>query len=1154
MSTTSKRKNGRLSYAHGNNLFERLDVTRLQLLLETLFPETRIQRKGASTLLMNCLTPGHPDVHPSFYINVGKNEARCASCRYYTRNLLQLLQDCKGYSYADAVAKISEVTNFRVVATKLSKDLEDLDNYQQMLRYAFRVCNQHLVNCLAPPEGDEEYNPALLSVAQRALDWLFGERGHKPEFVALLPYGLLPPQHLFLSLFDRLVDEDVAAQYASTGETSLPKTRRAAIREKAETLLRGVDGSWTHAVTFHTGHALSTPARLRLRRPTSENKAENFLTLPGHSDADGQGFLGLYSPQINAFSSKEREGFKYILVEGENDMLTSQEAVLQAGISDIFFLATGGNNESSDTDTLKDGGIDRVYMLSDHPHPDYGNGEEWLRPRLATATDVEARVFVRWPELCGNNLAIKDPDDVVRNLGFEHFRMALDPLSYSSVPQWAADRVEEEVTDIDVSEIRMRMHKAVEFGRCVRNPAELAAYLDAIEARVALPAGPLRSEIVKAGDSELGFIHRIAATIRHEFHTLYREDNGRGGTLHLYHRAERRRVHFYMTDGESMLSAMSNVFGNMYEYFRDSIGLPPGADEDLVTANPAAIKDQQKDLAAYLKIAMQIVYKGVPAQPECLSVGQGLHLLPDPETGFEEVLYLVNGNAVYRGDWIGPTALRWSILRGPSDGRYLFDTDGSPWTELIRSVEDLDVAGTYTVEDVKDAVIDVYKMFNSNWRFVHQELDSTYLAYHLAACAIAPAFATKTILSFVGQTASGKSTALAVFCGGQIPALQLLQPVQYQSSYTLASIYQAFNNSTLMMGLEEFTSDGALHKARQVDDISELLRQIVFKGGVVVRRGTAEGKQRVYRLHTNVVTSSIHVAKDSQDENRRFTVETVRKDGLRDPAIGVAEMFPAERYAELRRVLAFGMLRYMRQLKALHDQVEQDMSDPELVPFPVSSRFLRNFIPVASLMTLFGVEWKPFVRQTCLVRRTRLEGLNKDTGSANLLSQLLHTPGVPIGQGGRAAIQQLLGREEDWRQVNSSGCGFYYDDANRLGLVDWVAIRAPGGLLHRVPEYERSTVRILKHTLDQHPKALKEREFEGAGITQFLLANNIVADNHEISVVRLDEIVNRLRQPVPGVPVPGTRLSVIEGGGNVTPLVVPAPVTAPDTGESSNNI
>ncbi len=1144
MTTKKKPKDAKVTWSHGNKLFERLGVSQTRLLMEKAFPNAKIVPQGSAKFLMNCPTPGHPDANPSFLVDCQQGYAKCkaSGCGYFTRNVLQLLQDCKGWTFKEGVSQVQAITGLRIATEKVEKELDELDIHQQAYRLLFKVCNDHLRKCVTPPPGDEEYSAIRLRAVQPTLDWLFKTRGHLPQHVSELPYGVFPPHHQVLAQANRLLEDQATKQLADApvgSPVALTPARREKILARLEELTKAADGAWVHAVTFHTGYALTTPGRMRLRRPVND-KNDNLLTLPGFSDDDPMGFFGLYTPSLSSFRSDELESFQFLLVEGENDAITLQEHLLENGKTGVYVLASCGGHNAS-TDLLAQAGVQRAYFVGDDPDPEYGKGDEWVHQRLQTTLELDARVFVRWGELGKGDPAVKDPDDAVHVHGFRHVYDVLvrdAQTNFIASDLWAFERAVAATASIPDDETNERLQKAAHFGQCVRPPALLAKYLDRIATHLDIAVGPLRAEVIKAKDTELGFIARIAETIRHEFHVLHKEDNARGGTLTLYHKRTRRQIEFYMTDGEAMMAQFANVFGEMYTFFRDHIGLPPSYGdantEDL--PNVPMVRDRQKDIQAYLKIAMQHIYMGVPGKSECTLLRTGTHWVQSTEDDTEKVLYIVNGTKVFKGKWPeGDAAMTWEQLDGPSDGKYIFDITAPAWSKELNSVQDLLWGNGVTLDDLKGIAKDVYKLFNSCWRLVYQELDAKFLAYHLLAMAAHVAFKTKVIVAFLGKSSTGKSTAMSVFDGGQYEHLRLLEASVSKANYSVASIYQTWDASSLAMGLQEFEDegDGRSHKGQVVENLSELLRQIIFDTGVTVSRGATDGKVKNYHLHTNVFLTAILNARKPQDENRRFAVETLKleKEAVKDPAVAVFELFSPERLQEMRRMLTLGLHKHIPMLARHHDKVYLEMNQRPMASFPVPSRFLRHFVPMSSMMELLGDDWGTLVGQISESRQERLQAIAEDNNSANLYSRIMHNPSINVGQGGRAAVLTLLSSEETWRMVNTSGCGFFYDDTTKMGVVDWVAVTGPGGLLDRSPELARgSTPRNLKYVLDQHPRAIKSREYADKGVYEMLKRNKVVAAQHEISALDLTDIVAPLREAQKNIPKAAPELEIIPGG------------------------
>lgn len=1129
-------QDGRISFRHGVQFFSKLDAAKALTLMAKAFPASRPVQTGTYRVQMHCPLPEHEDKKASFEVNTLRGYAKCHStyCLFYTRNLLDLFARARGWTAKDALTFVQAETGLRLATEKIEKEIEALDVHHWAMRALFAACTRHLRACVAPPADDEAYSPAALRAAKPALEWLFGARKHDPELLEHLAYGLFPP----FKQLDHLAEAWLGAMQTrlyehgdATANKTLHPDRRAKIIARLQELYNGLDARWVGGVTYHMGLAPTTPGRLRIRLPRDE-KDDGIFIMRGYTDDEPNGFFGLFSESFAAFGAEEDADVAWFLVEGENDATTLQERALAAGKVGVRFIASCGT--ANPTDLLAHAGIPQVWMIPDEPSVDYGRGDTYVRSRLESALETDVRVFNRWGQLAEGSP--KDPDDAVHAHGFATcWRLFVEEraANYLTADQWAVDRAVAEAGELPEVEVRQRTAKAAEYGRCVRHPAQLARFVEEACRLLGLTAGALRAEVFNARDNEAGYIMRIAQTIRHEFHVLYKEDNARGGTLALFHKAQKRQIEFYMTDGEAMVAQFSNVFGDMYAYFKEHIGLfGVGADEMLDGARrTTVIKEAQKELREYLKFAMQEINKGVCARHECEKVGQGIHHKLDPEREGERCVYVVNGRRVYKGVWPKPGVanVAWRELDGPSEGPYLFELTPRPWSRVIDEVAALEAGNAITLAQVRAAIDAVRTLFDACWRWVHQELDATFLAWHLFASSVQCAFPSKVILSFLGPSTSGKSTAMSVFSGSQYKQIQLLEACVATSNYTMPSIYQFWDRSTLAMALEEFEDDGngLLHKGQQVANISELLRHAIVDEGVSVRKGTADGKGREYHIHTNIVLSSILKARLGQDENRRYMIETVKVEGLKDPVVAIAELVAPEAFAALRRVATLGLLKHVPDLARLHDEVFQEVNQTQVASYAVPTRFVRNFVPLASLMKLFGEDHRAFIREACESRKENLLAAAKDTASDALFDQLTRIPGALIGENGaRGSVSSLLSKADDWRLLNRSGCGVFYDDAHKVLVVDWITVTAPGGLLNRVDAFRGLTYRNLKHSLDQHRRAVKTREYGELKVFDFLRTHTINASEHELTVLRLDDFVATLRAHAQVVPPAGNGAEV----------------------------
>jgi len=1116
----------KFSHNDGHKLLNLLDVTQLKSLLEHSFPENRITQIGATAVKTNCLAgnvTGHIDKNPSMYLDVARGTIKCKACGYFSRNLLQLFQDARGWSYRETLSQVLMYTGRRLVSEKIEGDVEAYDVHNLAVATLLHVCTTYAQRLLAPPVDPEDrknYDEIALHAAAPVLEWLFQHRKHKPEHIGALPYGIWPPQHVIYAYAAERLEAQASAQYARFQNTYLTPDRREKILERIKVIAEPTGTEWTNSVAFFNGHGLRTPGKIRLRRPhLDDEKDGNYLTLAGFTEDEPIGYFGLYAPHLGGLDPSEAKALRFYLVEGENDAITAQEHFLAAGITGYVFLASNG--AFNDLDALVAAGIDAAYVISDHPVR--GKGEAWLRGRLLTGSEIGVHVFRGWSALDKIPGMPKDPDDAVQLGGFDVFkRTIVDEADKWFVPVdvWALDRALEDAATLGPDDVRERTTVAVTYGETVRNAAQLAQYVERVCARLGLTPAIVRGQIVRSKDDEAGLIARIIDVLTRLFHPLYKEDTTRGAVLYLHHRTKDRTIRFGTDDGAGALSALANVVGDVHTFFAEQVGIPAWVMPQQGPGAMQPVRELQRIFADYLKIAIQSLFHDVPTREECVQYGQGVHVIEDPHAPFGVVIMVVNGMCVYEGTYVpdGALALAWRKLDGPSRGRALFLTDAMPLFPELRSVADLEEANHYTIDDVRVYIGKLVQLYRTGWRTLNTDLDAVFLAYYQAAFSAPHLSPSKVHLELVGQHSSGKSTALSTFCGGQFPHLQICPWAKGLVNYSPASIYQGFNRASVTMGLEEFTRDLTIATAKtaQVQSINELLRQVIFPGGAVISRALPSGGSRQMVVRTNVVTASIHPAHDPQDASRRLTIETVKVEGLKDPQMEFTELFPPEELSRMRRVLGLGLIKFYRPYREHYEKIERELGTGKVVTsFAVDTRFLRNFYPIAPLMALLGEDWKDFVVKATEARRGRLTANARSNVTTQLFDTLFRTNNLRIGQSGAiTSVAVMLGSKDPtrWLALNHAQAGVYYFEDLGYLIIDWISVVAPGGLLHRVEPYCRTPPNLLKHQLDQHPLAQREHQYEPPKVLGALRAFGGVMRTDEITVVDVSKVVTDLRE------------------------------------------
>lgn len=1095
-------------------LLRRLDVGRLKLLMEQVFPESHPTQVGSASLRMRCPTPSHPDFNPSFTIDIRRGLASCGSCRYATRNLLQLLQDCKGWSFAEGLTQVTSITGVRLVSDKQTAKYEETDQHREALRIIAWVISRFLQELLNPTPESLIADTIVRHTAQPTLNWLFTTRALDAGSSPYLPYGVWPAQSTLLKMAEERLAFVADEQYRAGGTTRLSADRREKILARIKTLAESVGPEWAYSVAYVYGHDTRTPSGVRLRKPVTEGDKDVTMTrLSGLSPDEPLGWFGLYGPGTNLTTN---DGFKYVQVlpvEGENDAIRVNEVLLASGITSVLCIASAGHK--NDTDTLAEAGIETVYALSDYPAMGSGNGESWTLHRLETAKVVRVRVFNQWDALRAGNGFLKDPDDVIRELGHAHFKShVLDRLTsdaFISADTWAFDRATETARDVDG--VIERTAIAAKYGACLGQPAELAKYLDQLCPAIGVSPGVVRAQIVSGQDDEAGFIGRIADTLGHDLYFLFKEDTLRGAIVYAQHRASQRAIRFPVDDGAGALSALANVVGDTYAYFSERIGLPTWlVDPKLESAGSVPIvRDIQKPLGDYTRIALQRVFHGLPSRDECEILGPGPHLVAAPEAPYGVLQYLNTGQRVFRGTFESEDKLRWELLPGPAEGRRLFTMRPQPYQGQAQTLEDLHWGNQVSLEDLSRVVHDLADQVFSCWVYRRGPIEaalSAAVALHLAAPHFCP---DKLIIALLGPTTTGKSTYAATLAGGQYPELRLIDASAYQTDYSPASLYYYYDGSNELMALEEFSTD-TQHRAKagKVEDITELIRQAPFPGGAVIRR-VHLGSTRVQRVHTNVLITSVSPATDIQDANRRLEIETVKVVGHADPAAAMMRNLGSERFQQIVRLLNLGIYHHYVRYKRCYDEVVKEFATATLVPFPVETRVLRHFIGPATMLAMVGGDWKRLVTECITARRDQLDAMAHSTPANLLCDTLLRTNGVRVGNN-YVSVLSLLAEPDKWPVLNATGCGALYNDAGGYLVMDWIAGLSSGGVLNKTEPWAKQPYHQAKYQLDQHAHAVPVDQQARLGVPEFLRANGSVALPHTTTVLNLGQLVAELRK------------------------------------------
>lgn len=1088
-----------------NAILRRLDVQQVLRLFTDIFPAAYPKRVGAHGVRMHCQTGRHPDKHPSFHIDMQTGLIECRPCGYRTRNLLQVFQDCLGWSYSEGLSQIQVHLNVRLLSERVERVFRDLDVHRDAIRLMAWAVNRYLQEMCAAPDSSEYATPLLQTAAAASCWWLFEHRQLDKGLAAQLPYGLWPPRDILQSLIADRLEVMANEHYAHYSSTRFSTERRKAIVERVLSLTQELGVDWVNSVAYVSGHDFSTPSRIKLRKPaTDDEKTGNITMLGGFTPEEPTGFFGLYAPNLARQGIATNE-LRLLCVEGEQDTLKTQEAFLTAGVTNWIVVGSGGL--ANQTDWLFDAGFSQVLLLGDEPLR--GKGAVWSRERLMTATKIEARVYARWDQLGASNRLLKDPDEVLRECGFEHFRrcvMEAPDQAFLPAHQWAARQALEAGQGLE--DTAARVAPAVHFGECIRDPAQFAAYLTQVTDTLQISAAVVRAQIAQGRDDEQGFIARIADTIQQDFIPVELEQTPRGPVARLFHKGTQRLLAMPLSDGRTMTASLSTIVGDIHEYFETRVGLPRWLGSKEEAPNTPVIRDMSKILAEYIGLAMQQFAPLFRARADAKLLGLGYHRIIDAEAKYGVRFYANMGTWWAQGVHTSEDRVEWTRLEGPVHGPYLFVT-GQPYSMYIQSVDDLNACNSITEAEMVDAFKELVRICTF-WRWKH-DIDTLFAAAVLVYF-MTPHFHDEGLnLGLQGQTSSGKSAFTSLATGGQNPVLRLVDPVIYQTNYSVAGIIATYENSTLLIALEEFSRGGPHNlKTKQYEDLLELLRQVIYPGGAQVVR-QIHGVSQKRHLRSNIITTSLEPPGDPQDANRRLELETAKVEGYQDPVLRIRREFSEETYRRIGRVLNLGTLRLYPKFVAARDKVQEAVIQGDLAPGrKVESRFTRNLPLFVPWLAVFGFNWLDFMKAFTLSRLDKMEAYAQSTQPNMLFDTIMQANNIRVGQAYTNCLA-LLSQKGQHLLLNASTAGLYYNEAHGYLVVDWIAATSPGGMLHRNEQW-RLAPHQFKHHLDQHRHAIHVERYDELGVRAFLASYGQMGQPHHLTVLDLKLLVEVLQK------------------------------------------
>lgn len=444
----------------------------------------------ARTIKAKC--PAHSERTASFSVVPEDGYAHCFGCGYVTRDPIGLISRTRDIDYAAAATWLSEAASIRVLDKATITEFSETHSRRvHRSRVVERACDL-LADAIGlwrddgPELGDDREKPMQLAglwVALPTIEWMRERRfGVKPG-EAVTParvrhvwqglarqrlIGFLPPRVLYQN-----DDRETATAYdRAFGLVKLEDLGKPIMP------WRRVDG---------------TIGQIKLRTLAEGADAIPYTVLS--QDDDGE--RGVYMPAflVHFLRGTSRTGAasaaQLMAIEGETGVLSieAQQPEIEIGLAGVVAL---GGGQGASTDALLRLGVGELRIVGDHTAPGTRKGgHKWVHEVVEDVrVPVSLRVLTWDPAAldCGHG-----PDDVVRDQGRGVWEVMTQPRAWVPAHEWLATRAAECVpagaTPAKLADV------AKEWGSCLRDAQERAAYVNSVATRLGLDGAALRREL-----------------------------------------------------------------------------------------------------------------------------------------------------------------------------------------------------------------------------------------------------------------------------------------------------------------------------------------------------------------------------------------------------------------------------------------------------------------------------------------------------------------------------------------------------------------------------------------------------------------------------------------------------------------------------------
>ena len=976
-------------------------------------PTHKFAYVNSTTLKGQCLNPQHTDSTPSFHILPERGFAHCMGCSYHTNNPIALVALMMESTDAEALQYLQEQHKMAFLGKKMAAELETQRVNQLTKQAIYNVSHDLLCEAIGTP-GKYPY-------ANNAIDWLVNQRMVRQDILHALPVGIMPP---LAEITQRLVEQYKKEVEYCDRNSDVPTP--ISLAERAVSYLEAVfkDSTFCGSIVWPLHASPTEIARLKLRLP--HNRKPKDIVIIEDEFEDLLGLYGLGWELYRTFVDPKTPIESAYLTEGEMDVMSLMARWAVKGIAPFPIFSVGGKGGSAHIEPiLKSCGISRAYIIGDSPQSKGDNiAQQWLGKTKA----INCSIFTHdgWDQL---NPAM-DLDEAVVKLGEDKVEEVVWKTTDNFVPawRWAISRATEDIDAIPEDDLRVRLEKAAEHGRYLRNNLDCSFYTEEM-GRIYPKISPslLKQEIIKREDTELGFIANCTDVLRDMLIVIAHKSSASGNQLVLYDKKYQQLRHIRIDSDQSLIQELAPMIGMPYQFLKENVGFPscvetPDNTEGLV------LQRLDKFIRSSFKNVLSSMALGSEDYDKIPRYRQGYHYLTNV---YERPLeYIVCGSDIFAIERT-ESDCSYRKLDGPTDNGILFDIPAdmrAPWypgglsTQILEEGKKVDLLGIFK---------DLEKYFNVGFKFKNHESTSTLLAGVMMSTIFMNAMPRQLLLFVTGESGSGKSSLIAAFSGINYPPLKLLYCSQGFDNYSAVGVFRNAEADSRLMVLDEFEYTNS-EKADHVRKILELVRGLATNDAhrTIAKQG---GGTETTHYKLPMMFAAISGAEKPQDLNRMLIIETQKVDGRDKTENVLKNTFGASGIRDLAKRLAVGVYPHIPAIMQHYKEVDESFARLQLkATAGIEQRYASSLFGPLAIMKYLGLDWESFFLKFVDQNSASIQRATNISESESYLKAMLFNSVIYRDETKtQVSIAHLLANPERREDINSSGCGVYYDKSTR---------------------------------------------------------------------------------------------------------------------------